>query len=155
MKRGVHSKLFCKRGHSMSSENVYLSTNGNRAYKQCTLERSTARYIALTPCEKDRMLRQQRIRNTGRSPEDYQAIYNSQGGVCAICGEPEPRGVLHSDHDHETGQRRGFLCQGCNQGLGNFLDSPENLRNAAEYIEYWRMRDRRTVGDVVSGTSTG
>jgi hypothetical protein len=155
MKRGVHSKLFCRLGHSLLGDDVYVSANGNRACRQCTLDRSTTRYNCLTPFEKDRLLRRQRMLNTGRSPAEYAAAYESQGGVCAICGKSEPRGVLHSDHNHATGQRRGFLCQGCNQGLGNFLDSPESLRNAALYIEYWRMRDGRTVGDMVPEAPTG
>jgi hypothetical protein len=150
MKRGVCSKLFCHQGHSLQGDNVYIAANGNRSCRQCVLARSSIKYKLLTPDEKDRVLRQRRILNTGRTPEEYSAIYESQGGVCVICNKPEPRGVLHSDHDHLTEQRRGFLCQGCNQGLGNFLDSPERLRKAADYIEYWRRiyESRATSGMV-------
>ncbi len=58
-------------------------------------------------------------------------------GKCGICGitEEEYGRKLHMDHCHETGKLRGFLCQKCNQGLGNYNDSVELLIAAAEYIE--------------------
>ena len=36
-----------------------------------------------------------------------------QAGRCATCGN-EPLGGLWEDHDHRTGDTRGFLCPGCN-----------------------------------------
>ncbi|MBK7330438.1 MAG: hypothetical protein IPI85_15545 [Dehalococcoidia bacterium] len=39
------------------------------------------------------------------------------------------------DHDHVTGQVRGFLCSHCNIALGAFRDNPESMRAAAAYIE--------------------
>jgi hypothetical protein len=41
----------------------------------------------------------------------------------------------HWDHDHKTGLFRGWLCSGCNTGLGMFRDNPESLRRAALYLE--------------------
>jgi hypothetical protein len=58
-------------------------------------------------------------------------LSEQQNGLCAICGLPEE----HVDHDHVTGQVRGLLCAGCNKGLGFFRDSPQLLRQAAEYLE--------------------
>jgi len=59
------------------------------------------------------------------TPEKYQAIHDAQGGVCAICLEPEsfltPKGNIRPlavDHDHNTGKVRGLLCDRCNLGLG-------------------------------------
>ncbi len=58
-------------------------------------------------------------------------------GACAICGitEEEYGRKLHMDHCHESGQLRGFLCQKCNQGLGNYNDSVDLIIAAAEYLE--------------------
>ena len=55
-----------------------------------------------------------------------------QGGVCAICGRPDPE---HVDHSHETGAVRGILCFNCNGGLGQFRDSIDALLAAATYLE--------------------
>jgi len=37
-------------------------------------------------------------------------------GYCHVCGlsESEHNGKLHMDHDHETGEFRGWLCRSCN-----------------------------------------
>ena len=73
--------------------------------------------------------------------EQYNEILERQGGVCAICRGEETRTVkgticsLAVDHDHETGQVRGLLCQACNAALGGFRDDPELLKRAADYIE--------------------
>jgi hypothetical protein len=66
-----------------------------------------------------------------------------QKGTCAICRKPEvvmdkKVGRLRNlavDHCHGKGHVRGLLCQGCNQGLGNFKDSPEILLAAIKYLE--------------------
>lgn len=77
----------------------------------------------------------------GLAQDDYLAMFDQQGGVCAICRQPETmtyRGnvkTLCVDHDHETGRVRGLLCAACNFVLGKFQDDPARLRTAAEYLE--------------------
>jgi hypothetical protein len=39
------------------------------------------------------------------------------------------------DHNHETDQGRGWLCMGCNSGLGLFGDNPSLLIKASEYLK--------------------
>lgn len=81
-----------------------------------------------------------RHRNYGIDDPTYQSLKNSQGGVCAICGEAET--AIHKgksvdlavDHDHATGEVRGLLCRRCNSGLASFRDSPSNLSNAIDYL---------------------
>jgi hypothetical protein len=90
--------------------------------------------------------------------DDYDEMLAKQGGGCAICGRPpRPDISLHVDHDHETGRIRGLLCFRCNNALGDFLDDPALLREAATYLanlprepeldqriaELIRMRDNR------------
>lgn len=70
------------------------------------------------------------------SLEDYDRMLDDQDGRCAICLKPpEPDRHLCVDHDHETGENRGLLCDICNRGVGIFRDDPEALRRAADYLE--------------------
>lgn len=47
------------------------------------------------------------------------------------CGRTDK---IHIDHDHDTGQFRGFLCVGCNISLGHLLESPERAKGLVEYM---------------------
>jgi hypothetical protein len=54
---------------------------------------------------------------------------------CEICGILAPSHRRHAiDHDHETGEVRGLLCDTCNKGLGLFKDNPTLLSKAQEYL---------------------
>jgi hypothetical protein len=79
------------------------------------------------------------------SRREYESVYFSQGGLCAICQTPIPHhfrdlASAHSgvgvaiDHDHETGFVRGILCRNCNVGLGMFGDSIDKLTAALSYL---------------------
>lgn len=68
----------------------------------------------------------------GLTPDDYAAMSEKQGNVCAICKQSGPR--LAVDHDHETGAIRALLCKGCNVALGSMRDNPELMNAAAEYL---------------------
>jgi hypothetical protein len=72
------------------------------------------------------------MRRYGIGADDFDRMVVEQGGVCAICGRPDPE---HVDHDHETGEVRGILCFNCNGGLGQFRDDVDALRSAAVYLE--------------------
>lgn len=76
----------------------------------------------------------------GLTPEQYEGLLEAQGGVCAICRQPERalhRGRVRAmavDHDHATGRVRGIVCNGCNTGLGSFADDPALLAAAIAYL---------------------
>lgn len=66
------------------------------------------------------------------SKEQYEELLTLQKGVCAICNTPPPEGkLLLVDHDHETEQVRGLLCNSCNGKLSYNL---EWLERAVSYI---------------------
>ena len=71
----------------------------------------------------------------------------AQQPYCMICMVPrertngDPNRHLVIDHCHETGKQRAILCQTCNTGLGHFREDPQLLRNAIEYIEFFRKRN--------------
>lgn len=77
----------------------------------------------------------------GVTPEWYDAMMELQGGVCAVCGQPEyvmrhgKVKLLSVDHDHVSGTARGLLCQGCNQGIGHLGEDPARMEAAARYLE--------------------
>lgn len=77
-------------------------------------------------------------KNFGKGALDvYKKLFEEQGGVCAICSTPENGRYsnLSIDHDHDTNEIRGLLCNSCNRGIGLLKDSPEVIRKAAEYVE--------------------
>jgi hypothetical protein len=77
-------------------------------------------------------------RALGVSYDELKALVDAHSGFCDICGNPPmvgPKKRLETDHDHETGEIRGFLCVWCNRGLGCFKDDPALLRAAADYTE--------------------
>ena len=65
-------------------------------------------------------------------------LWDEQGGRCAICRAPLYRHPV-LDHDHATGNVRGWLCRACNSGLGYFHDSP---RRAAAVVTYLQKPQR-------------
>jgi hypothetical protein len=75
------------------------------------------------------------LRKFGITLDDYNAMLQRQGGVCAICHRPPTGQRLAVDHSHSTGNNRGLLCFDCNVALGKFEDNPDRLRAAAMYLE--------------------
>lgn len=73
-----------------------------------------------------------RKRRYAMSPEQYQALFDLQGGRCAICSR---RRNLVIDHCHQTGNVRGLLCSACNTGIGNLGDTSAALMRAVCYLE--------------------
>jgi len=72
----------------------------------------------------------------GLSIEDWNRLYDEQGGRCAICQRLDGDEVqdLHVDHDHKTGVVRGLLCRSCNRGVGYLGDDADRLDAAIEYL---------------------
>ena len=71
----------------------------------------------------------------GIVPEEYDILLEKQGGACIICGDIPTNRRLDIDHDHNTGEIRGLLCNKCNRGLSIFRESSELMRLAACYLE--------------------
>ena len=74
----------------------------------------------------------------GMTVAEYDQMDAAQLGQCKICGVHKRhiyRKRLVVDHDHETGQVRGLLCNKCNQGLGLLGDNEEALRKALSYLQ--------------------
>jgi protein-arginine kinase activator protein McsA len=76
-------------------------------------------------------------RVTNISSNHRKDLLEEQNNSCAICGinGEELKRKLSVDHNHETNQVRGLLCNSCNLGLGQFKDSVVFLSCAIEYLE--------------------
>lgn len=71
----------------------------------------------------------------GITLEEYNILFEEQGGVCAICSSPPKRKMLAVDHCHTTGKVRGLLCSNCNTSLGLVKEDPDILLQMINYIE--------------------
>lgn len=56
----------------------------------------------------------------------------AQTRECMICGKTHEKIVY--DHDHKTGDFRGWICDSCNISLGRMGDDPNILERAAKYL---------------------
>lgn len=104
----------------------------------CANARARSRYYALDKDARRERSRKGRFRTYKLTEDQYQEMFDRQGGMCANCLHLPG---VHVDHCHETGKVRGILCLDCNVGLGHFRDDPSLLRAAAEYLE----RHKQTV----------
>lgn len=73
-------------------------------------------------------------RKYGISLSEFKDLMLKQGGVCAICYQPEVGQALSVDHSHKTGKIRGLLCDTCNTTLGKFKDNADRFISAAVYL---------------------
>lgn len=72
----------------------------------------------------------------GITKEQYEALYEAQGGVCWICQRATGKTrKLSVDHDHDTGFVRGLLCRPCNDILGHLRDDPAAAIRVATYLQ--------------------
>lgn len=118
-------RTHCGKGHEFTPENTYDRSNGGRRCRACIRSHS---------------LKYKRnyhlLWHYGITYEDYQALLERQGGVCAICGKPPKDGrILDVDHSHNEGHVRGLLCSPCNVGIGHFEDKPQLLQAAIKYLQ--------------------
>lgn len=84
-----------------------------------------------------RTLHRKRERLFGITHDDFLAMLEAQGNVCAICGNGETskrQRSLNVDHDHETGAVRGLLCNRCNPMLGYARDDVAVLQAVIDYL---------------------
>ena len=78
------------------------------------------------------------IRTYNITLKQYNEMYETQNGRCAICGSKDPGNdklkYFTVDHDHKTEKNRDLLCAKCNTGIGLLQDSPMIVFKAAKYL---------------------
>lgn len=140
-------KTKCKACYSVTQKTYAKTPNGREAAKKAyarwrsenlELARQISREGNRAARERDpRRFKSYELKaHYGITLDEYDALLTAQGGVCAICGAAEPRGmgVFHVDHCHKSSKVRGLLCNECNMGLGKFKDSEQLLLAAAKYL---------------------
>lgn len=81
----------------------------------------------------------------GITLQEYNALLEKQNNRCAICKTTDPKGrksgrggaveVFYVDHDHETGNVRGLLCNICNRTIGYIGENSGVLEEMIKYLE--------------------
>jgi hypothetical protein len=88
------------------------------------------------------------LKTYGLTLEQYEALYEAQGGVCYICEIATGKTKrLSVDHDHTTGYVRGLLCTVCNKMLGLLRDDPDRAYRMADYLA-GNTPAKRAIGKV-------
>lgn len=128
----------CKKRKALS-EFYRLKNRKNKpapACKECA--RKKRREYARNHREKEsRKHREWSIKSAyGLTLEQYDQMFEEQGGVCKICGKINLDGRrLYIDHNHKTGKVRGLLCHKCNSLLGYVDDSIDYLLKIKSYLK--------------------
>ena len=71
----------------------------------------------------------------GLTEAQWDEMFQTQGGKCAICLKPQHGRRLAVDHDHKSGKVRGLLCWRCNKYLISNHRDPELFYSAGRYLE--------------------
>ena len=101
----------------------------------CELDNCSEKHYAKRYCKKH----YKQTLKFNLSFEEYSKKIKESFGLCAICKKEEINNnrTLSIDHNHQTGQVRGILCDTCNMGLGLFMDNKELLKQAIVYLGKW------------------
>lgn len=76
------------------------------------------------------------LKTYGLTMEQFQAIWDFQGGACGVCRKPfKESAVPHIDHEH-GGHVRGLVHSYCNTRLIGRLKSWELAQWLADYLRY-------------------
>jgi hypothetical protein len=92
------------------------------------------------PCRRDK------AKSVTRLKKQYSMYKPSIDDECIICQRTGQeiidrgsftgrRTVWSLDHNHDTDEFRGWICQHCNNGLGGFRDNIESMERAVLYLK--------------------
>lgn len=136
----ANSERIKKRSRRWKKDNPEKVKKINRRWYKANSEKARERsrkYYKRNPEEVKERNRKQCLKKYGLSLKEYARIFRKQGGVCAICGEPEQqpkRKYLCVDHDHRTEKFRGLLCSECNLIVGIVEKNPLVLQKVTTYL---------------------
>lgn len=141
MPGGREPQEYCNNGHLMT-ETRYVSPKGKTHCRICRNTRSSSHSYKENRRDPDYQHNYNMKKKYGITGEDYLRILDEQNGVCAICGEINPGNKrLAVDHDHETNEVRGLLCDCCNRAIGLLRDDEHIAQRATNYLRLWKDRE--------------
>lgn len=83
-------------------------------------------------------VRSLKLKQYGITAAQYDAMLTAQDGACASCGRPPTaKRRMHVDHNHDTGQVRAILCNGCNTSFGHLQEDPALILALHAYAVKW------------------
>lgn len=133
--RGIAEGIQRVNRDEMTSRSCKDCPPGSRRQLKHPGPRCTTHHRAVLKLRRARAHELMVARTYGLHAGEYEAMYTSQGGVCAICQRANGRTRrLSVDHDHSTGRVRGLLCRPCNDMLGHCRDSVDMLSRAVAYL---------------------
>lgn len=123
-KHAVNAKYYAKnREKERARRAEYYANNREKVLA------SVAKYRA---ANQEKVIAKDRIR--GRKRRGLPEPTRPCPAHCELC-DRKPRGRgLSLDHDHKTGEFRGWLCHVCNTGLGKLGDDIAGLERAIVYL---------------------
>jgi Recombination endonuclease VII len=138
----------CKHGHELSGENLQIRpTSGQRCCKRCSreyYEKNRDRILNIQKKEYSKRNREElRVYHSKHHlwvkyrmlPEDKQAMWVEQQGLCHICGRSmESCATSVIDHNHYTNIVRGLAHDPCNTRMGTI-----ECLNHNDPDTLWRM----------------
>ena len=77
------------------------------------------------------------VKNAEQARRQYQLKLGEEF-YCKVCDRTitiQSRRDVNLDHDHTTGDIRGYICNRCNTGLGNFRDNVSILDRAIKWLK--------------------
>lgn len=130
----MHYQRLLRHGHTKYRDR-------KKPARECMIDGCDSHLYAKDLCHAH-YAKQRKWRAAGVDAARYQEMLHAQGGVCAICAQPErapdkasgKTKDLAIDHCHKTGAIRALLCSNCNRALGLFNDDPELLAKARQYV---------------------
>lgn len=129
---------FSKSGKYLRSYCKPCSNERSRRYGQANKARRNERLRewrrANPEAARAKDLRARLMRKYNLTPEQVEAMAESQRGRCLLCDASSRDLVV--DHCHDTGRVRGLLCRSCNTLVGQVELAPVILDRIGEYLRH-------------------
>ena len=126
-RKDTRNRAEAMRQYRSTPEGAKAFAQSRRKYEQSAKGKMTGK----------RLHRTTRLARYGLTHEAYTAMFKAQGGLCAICRNPQHDSAhvsLAVDHDHKTEKVRALLCTKCNMALGAVNDDIDLRSEMIAYV---------------------